>query len=503
MGLATRTRATAFAVLLPLVLIAARGRADAIPYTVADSVFQIASTTEGPALEALRLRFDLPVLEAVYDSASRIVVVRLARHERIPTRSIVEMGEPTELETLLAWDLAKRKVLWSRSTTSTLRFAVERVVVLGGDTDFEVLDLYTGKSRQQFRGRVWFLPETRQLLHIDNDRARGLTLPSLGPDWEAEVDGPAKDTDVASDGTQLFLLARKLTTVDLLTGQSWMVDTPLRRPTTLAARFIVLRWEVTGLEATPVRSGDDLFFAADSVAMNLHAHTGIARWRRTLDFDPREKARRTAMGMPVLSQRSPGLMRLGPGADDVAIVSSGFAYVNGAPAWADPPAIGLFDRATGRWLRGSRIQGAKRVTSYVRNAQGHILLCDGERLTRYDALLQARENWIPDRRARPLRRVVELDEALIAFTATDAVELDPVQLREVRSFRLGAKSDRLARPGWCAGTEALLRIGAGIRSRYPRRALQWNAVDGVEVSADGPEATVIWLDPDGPGPNRE
>ena len=130
-------------------------------------------------------------------------------------------------------------------------------------------------------------------------------------------------------------------------------------------------------------------------------------------------------------------------------------------------------------------------------------MCDSERLTRYDAQLQARESWIPDPKARPLRRVVELDGALIAFTATDAVELDPVQLREIRSFRIGAKSDRLARPGWCAGTEALLRIGSGIRSRYPRRALHWDAVDGVEVSADGPEATMIWLDPDGPGPNRE
>ncbi len=137
---------------------------------------------------------------------------------------------------------------------------------------------------------------------------------------------------------------------------------------------------MTGLAAKPARSADDLFFAADSEAVSLHAHNGVARRRRTIDFDPREKVRRKAIGLPVLSQRSPGLMPLGPGTDDVAIVSCGYAFLNGAAVWTDPPAIAPLDRATGHWLRGSRIDTTKVVGDYVRVPGGHLLLCDFDRV---------------------------------------------------------------------------------------------------------------------------
>ena len=80
-------------------------------------------------------------------------------------------------------------------------------------------------------------------------------------------------------------------------------------------------------------------------------------------------------------------MLLGPGTDDVAVVSCGYTFVNGAAAWADPPAMALLDRATGRWLKGSRIDTTQVVGEYVRVPSGHLLLYDNDRIERYDAQL--------------------------------------------------------------------------------------------------------------------
>ena len=122
------------------------------------------------------------MLEAAYDSTERIVVVRLAKHQPVETHSITGAPGAEFSETLLAWDLSTRTVRWSQSTTNELLFAARGAVVLRASWGNEVLDARTGTRRASLPGRALMMYETRQLVNIENGRARGLGLPGLQPE---------------------------------------------------------------------------------------------------------------------------------------------------------------------------------------------------------------------------------------------------------------------------------------------------------------------------------
>jgi len=503
---------------IPVIPICAREASAEVRMTApADSAFALSSDDGSLSLRALRVRFGDVVSRADYDTSTQLLVVELQTAVETRSSSITLDESDGWIARLVAWDVRAQRVAWTRDRGRRLLAAVDGRVILTGGSSAEVLDATTGRTVRTLSSPVSLHGDGRLLLSLDHDRIERFDIRTGERLWSLPVEGLGSRAIVLHLEGDPYALGGGLTRFDPATGGGWHLRANLGRNRTLMnsvgnvigytavlltgianGRSQAWRSDVGLLYGLPRRVGAEVFFAADSEAICLDSGTGRTHWRRTIDFDPRERERRRAMGMPVSNARTPGQMLLRPGSADLGVVSTGYAMLNDRWAVSEPPAIALLDRATGRWLRGARLDTTRVVTGYVRLAQGHYLACDGKRVTRLGEDLRTLGSFSMPTGPVSLLGVLAADSALLAITSNELLELDPLTLSPRWRVPLGPGIGRSGARHWYTGDRGLLRwdpVEPGAPRRFfPLRSTASVCRDGVVVSIAGDTATLTWLD---------
>ncbi len=491
--------------------------ADAQVVAPTDSSFLLPCVQGDRALRARQIRFDDLLSVADYDSTTHCLVVELRTRIETHSSSITDDQSEDWYSRLIAWDVPNQRVAWTRERPRRLVTAVDGRVVLANAASSEILDGVTGRTIRTIPAPISAHADGRLLLSLDHDRIRRYDLRSGEERWDVAVDGLGSRARVFQLAGSPYVLGGGLTRIDSENGGGWHLAADLGRNRTLtntvgnligyasvlltrvaAGRGQPWRSDVRELYGLPREDGGELFFAADSEAMRIDAQTGSARWRRTIEFDPRERERRRAMGLPVSTRRTPGQMCLRPGASDLGIVSMGYAVLNDRWALSDPPAITLLDRESGRWLRGARLDTTQIVTGYVRLAQGHYVACDGRRVTRFGEDLRSLASFTWPSGPVSLLGLLAADSCLLAVTSNELMELDPIALTARWAVPLGPGISRSGAQHWYSGDRGLLRWDpadpGAPRRFFALRSAASRLRDGVVTTWLGDQATLVWLD---------
>ena len=448
-------------------------------YVLRDTTYHLVSDFGADSLLLREVQFEDPIVDADVDSASGILLLFFP-----PRESEQRFVNDVSHKRLVAYDLSSRRVVWTDRREGDALTTLDHRALLFHGSSADLIQLKDGEKIGGLRAQT-FLWTDGLFLGVTGGTITKWKLDDGSEVWSRERETGGSASEVIRRDSVAYLFAEGVQRIDLRDGSGWSYSMKANRGglygslggETMHVRSLYGGTRAVDLTASPLITGRDVFFAADTTVVRLDARTGAVRWQRQLHRPHGFSLRERALG--IRSQEFLGHLLVRDAFSKIAVASLGWA--SGAKnTWlrADPPTLALFAKDDGQPMERIQLPGLEFLNDVRSTSHGHYAI-GRDRVLAMDDHLAVRATFRAPQEIQPLGAFLDVGGLIVVTTGAGIAALSPDSLQLVWSQRCGRMLAIERDLDWSGAryfvtTQGVLRLeqGTGKRSTdyYPLRA---------------------------------